>query len=203
LHRSERAEINAAPNLLQFWNFGTTPGTYVVAVPPTTEPAALLARFSFSGSCTNGGVRPFENDRFVGQQQSRLDCGGATLRFVNIAARARDKTFTMFLQVGQPIADDEELNRIVASAGAAPGAVFPPPSLSVPLKPTGSVPPELLVAPAMPTTPVVDDTGRLSMRGADDVARNGRLHEHERRRHGPTSPHGVVGCRPGRTATAP
>jgi hypothetical protein len=160
---SERAEITAATNLQQFWDGLTSSGTYVLAVPPTTEPAALLARFSFSNFCTNVGVTPFDDNRFVGLQQTWLDCGGETLRVVNVAARSLDNSFTIFIQVVQPTPDDAELLRVIASAGAAPGAVYPAPTLSAPLTPTGPVPPDLLVAPATPLTTLIDDTGRLSM----------------------------------------
>ena len=68
----------------------TTPGTapaHMVAVPSSTDPAAMLARFAYPNSCTNGGVMPFDDGRFVGQRQTGPIAMGTTTRVVNIAAR--------------------------------------------------------------------------------------------------------------------
>jgi hypothetical protein len=160
---SRRAEINAAPNLQQYYDTFTSTGMYMLAVPAATDPAALLAWFSNSNVCTNGGVTPYNDGRFVGQQQSWLDCGGEKLRVVHVAARPLDNSFTIFIQVAQPAPDDEQLIRILGSAGTVPGAVYPTPIASPPLIPTSPVPPELWVAPTTPLTTLVDDTGRLSL----------------------------------------
>ena len=69
----------------------------------------------------------------------------------------------MFIQVQQATPDDAALSAILASAGPVPGAVYPTPTASVPLTPTGPVPPELLTVPDIPLRSVADDAGRLSI----------------------------------------
>ena len=151
-----RATITAAPNLQQFYDTWDGPGTRVIALPPTTDLAAMLHRFAYPGTCTDGGVTPYDDGRFVGQQQLWVDCDGKTTRVVNVAARPSDNSFTLFVQVQQTSPDDAVLDQILGSAGVVPGAVYPTPAAEPPLTPTGPVPPELLLAPAAPLTTVTD-----------------------------------------------
>ena len=159
---SLRAEINAAPNLQRYYDSGS-PGMYMFAVPAVTDPAAVLAWFSLSNVCTGGGVTAYDDGRFVGQQQTWLGCGDKQLTVLHVAARPLDSSFTMFIEVAEVPPDDVQLPRIVGSAGTVPGAVYATPPAMPPLTPSNPVPPELLVAPSIPLTTVVDDTGRLSM----------------------------------------
>ena len=69
------------------------PATRVHALPPTTDPAALLQRFAYPRSCTDGGITPFDDGRFAGQRQTWLDCDGTTTRVVNVAARPIDGSY--------------------------------------------------------------------------------------------------------------
>ena len=133
------------------------------ALPPTTEPAALLERFAYSSSCTDGGITAFDDGRFTGQRQTWVDCDGTTTRLVNVAARSVDGSITMFVQVQQTTPDEAVVNSIVSSAGVVPGAVYPTPTPAKPLVPTGSVPAELLTAPTVALTEVADVTGTLSL----------------------------------------
>ena len=158
-----RPQISAAPSLQQYFDTFDASGMFVIAMPATTDPAVLLAQFSFTGVCSNGGITPYNDGRFAGQQQTWLNCDGGTSRAVHVAARPVDNSFTMFLQVAQPAPDDAQLIRIVGSVGAVPGAVYPALVAPVPLIPNGAVSQELLIAPAMSMTTVVDETGRLSM----------------------------------------
>ncbi len=160
---SPRATITAAPNLQQFYDTWDGPGTHVIALPPTTDLAAMLQRFAYPGACTDGGITPYDDGRFVGQQQLWLDCDGKTTRVVNVAARPSDNSFTLFVQVQQTSPDDAVLDQILGSAGVVPGAVYPTPAAEPPLTPTGPVPPELLSAPATPLTTVTDSRGRMSV----------------------------------------
>jgi hypothetical protein len=160
---SPRATITAAPNLDQFSNTFDAPGTHVVALPPTTDLAAMLRRFAYPGSCTDGGTTPYDDGRFVGERQVWLDCEGKTTRVVNVAARPSDNSFTLFVQVQQTASDDAVLEQILGSAGVVPGALYPVPSARQPLTPTGPVPPELLVAPAASLMTVTDSPGPLSV----------------------------------------
>ena len=159
----ERASLVASPNLQQYRDSFEGSGVYMVALPATTELAALLARFDFPNSCTDGGIVPVDDGRFVGERQDWLNCDGTAARVVTIAARPMDSSFTMLLQVRQAIPDDAALNQIVATAGAVPGAEFPEGTAATPLVPNGPVPPELLVAPTIPLTTLTDDDGRLSI----------------------------------------
>ncbi len=123
----------------------------------------MLQRFDYPGACTDGGVTPYDDGRFVGQQQLWVDCDGKTTRVVNVAARPSDNSFTLFVQVQQTSPDDAVLDQILGSAGVVPGAVYPTPAAEPPLNPTGPVPPELLLAPAAPLTTVTDSRGRISV----------------------------------------
>ena len=67
----------------------------------------------------------------------------------------------MFLQAVD--ANDAQLLRIIASAGAVSGAVYPAPTPSPPLTPTSAVSPDFWRVPSIATTDLVDATGRLSM----------------------------------------
>ena len=160
---SERATITASPDIDQYYETWEGSGTHLLALPATTEPTAVLRQFAYPGPCTDGGITPFSDGRFTGQQQIWLNCDGLATRVVNIAARPSDGSFTMFIQVQQATPDDAALNQIVASAGPVPGAVYATPAPSVPLTPIGPVPPELLTAPAIPLTSVSDEQGRLSI----------------------------------------
>ena len=160
---SDRPQISAAPSLQQFFETFTGSGLYIVALPPTTDPAVVLAQNDWTGICTDGGITAYDDGRFIGQQQTWLNCDGGTTRFVQFAVRPVDNSFTMFLQVAQATADDAQLLGIVGSVGAIPGAAYPALEVPVPLVPTGAVSPELLIAPAIPMTTVADETGRLSM----------------------------------------
>ena len=160
---SPRPQISAAPDLQQYFETYTGSGLWVVAMPSTTDPADLLAQNNFSGVCSSNGVMPYDDGRFVGQQENWLDCDGGTSRFVNVAARPLDNSFTMFLQVAQATPDDAQLNAIVGSVGTVSGAVYPAFAVPEPLIATGAVPPELLIAPAIPMSTITDDTGRLSI----------------------------------------
>ena len=74
----------------------------MLALPAATGPAALLAWFSTPDICPDDGiVTAYNNGRFVGQQQTLLDCGPKRLRVVDVAARPLDNSFTMFIQVAQ------------------------------------------------------------------------------------------------------
>jgi hypothetical protein len=160
---SDRPQISAAPSLQQFFETFTGSGLYIVAIPPTTDPAVVLAQNDWTGICSDGGITAYDDGRFIGQQQTWLNCDDGTSRFVQFAVRPVDNSFTMFLQVAQATPDDAQLLGIVGSVGAVPGAVYPALVVPVPLVPTGVVSPELLIAPATPMTTVVDETGRLSM----------------------------------------
>ena len=160
---SPRATITAAPNLQQFYDTWDGPGTHAIALPPTTDLAAMLQRFAYPGACTDGGITPYDDGRFVGQQQLWADCDGKTTRVVNVAARPADNSFTLFVQVQQTSPDDAVLDQILGSAGVVPGAVYPTPAAEPPLTPTGPVPAELLLAPATPLTTVTDSRGRISV----------------------------------------
>jgi hypothetical protein len=160
---SERATITASPSIDDYFSTWDVPGVHLVAVPAATDPAALLTFFGFPNACTDGGVTPYDDGRLVGQQQTWLDCGGTSTRVVNVAARPIDNSFTLFIQVQQPVADDAALIQIVGSAGAVPGATYPTPVSLPPLTPTGAVPPELLVTPAVPLATVADEQGRLAI----------------------------------------
>ena len=160
---SERATITAAPAIQQYYDTWEGSGTHLLALPPTTEPADVLSQFAYAGPCTDGGITPFSDGRFSGQRQTWLNCDGLATRVVNVAARALDGSFTLFIQIQQATPDDTALNQILASAGPVQGAVYPTPIASTPLTPTGPVPPELLTAPAIPMTNVTDERGRLSI----------------------------------------
>ena len=154
------ATIRAAPNLQQFHQSGSA-GMTLFALPATTDPAAVLTWFSYSDLCTDGGIRPFNDGRFVGQQQAWLDCIGEKLNLVNVAARPADNSFTMFLQVAD--ANAARLFDVVASADTVPAAAYPTPVRSPSLTPISPVSPELWRVPSTPVANLVDDTGRLSM----------------------------------------
>ena len=160
---SARPQIAAAPSLQQFYETFDGSGLYIVAVPPSTDPAAVLALNEWTGICSDGGITAFDNGRFIGQLQTWLNCDNGTSRFVHLAVRPVDNSFTMFIQVAQATPDDAQLLRIIGSVGTVPGAVYPALVVPVPLTPTGVVSPELLIAPAIPMTTVIDETGRLSM----------------------------------------
>jgi hypothetical protein len=160
---SDRPQITAAPSLEQFFETVTGPGLYVVALPPTTDPAVVLAQNDWTGICSDGGVMPYDDGRFVGQLQSWLNCDGGTSRIVQLAVRPLANTFTMSLQVAQSTPDDAQLLRIVGSAAVVSGAFYPTLVAPVPLVPTGVVPPELLLAPSVSMRTVADQTGRLTM----------------------------------------
>ncbi len=160
---SERATITAAPDIEQYYETWEGSGTHLLALPPTTEPAAVLNQFAYPGACADGGITPVDDGRFTGQRQTWLNCDGLSTRVVNVAARPLDGSFTLFIQIQQETPDDTILNQILASAGPIQGAVYPTPTSSVPLTPTGPVPPELLTAPAIPLSTVTDDEGRLSI----------------------------------------
>ena len=98
-----------------------------------------------------------------GSRRTGLIVMAATSRFVNVAARPLDNSFTMFLQVAQATPDDAQLNAIVGSVGTVPGAVYPAFAVPESLIPTEAVPPELLIAPAIPMSTIADDTGQLSI----------------------------------------
>ena len=123
----------------------------------------MLALNDWTGICSDGGITAFDNGRFIGQLQTWLNCDNGTSRFVQLAVRPVDNSFTMFLQVAQATPNDAQLLRIIGSVGTVPGAVYPALAVPVPLVPTGVVSPELLIAPAIPMTTVIDETGRLSM----------------------------------------
>jgi hypothetical protein len=160
---SERATITAAPDIDQYYDTWEGSGTHLLALPPTTEPAALLERFAYSNSCTDGGVTPFQNARFAGQQQLWTNCDGGTTRVLNVAARPTDGSFTLFVQVQQTTADDTVLNQILGSVGVVPGAVYPTATATDPLVPTGSVPAELSTAPAIALSALAAEDGSLSV----------------------------------------
>ena len=123
----------------------------------------MLALNDWTGICSDGGITPFDDGRFIGQLQTWLNCDNGTSRLIELAVRPVDNSFTMFLQVAQATPDDAQLLRIIGSVGTVPGAVYPALAVPVPLVPTGVVSPELLIAPAIPMTTVIDETGRLSM----------------------------------------
>jgi hypothetical protein len=161
---SPRATIIAAPNRDMFTNTLVGSGTYIVALPPTTDVAALLQRSAFPTECTEGGgIMPYDDGRFVGQIQTWLNCSGQTTRIVNVAARPTDNSFTLFVQVRQTVPDDALVNWILADLGVVSGKVYPPASALPPLTPTGTVPPELLIAPATQLMTVADGPGTLSV----------------------------------------
>jgi hypothetical protein len=160
---SERARITASPDIQQYYETWEGSGTHLLALPPTTEPTAVLNRFAYPGACTDGGITPVDDGRLTGQRQTWLNCDGLATRVVNVAARPLDGSFTLFIQVQQATPDDTVLNQILASAGPVQGAVYPTPTAALPLTPTGPVPPELLTAPAIPLSTVTDDEGRLSI----------------------------------------
>jgi hypothetical protein len=181
---SARPQITAAPNIEQFYESFNSSGLYLTAMPATTDPAVVLAQHDYTGVCSDGGIVPYDDGRFTGQQQTWTSCDGGEARAVHVAARPPDNSFMMFLQVGQAAPDDAQLLRIIASLGTVAGAVYPAPSAPVPLVPTGAVPPGLLTAPVTPTTTVVDDTGRLSISvpatwtdidGSSDINDNGSV----------------------------
>jgi hypothetical protein len=159
---SDRPTITAAPDIPQFLRSFDGPGVRLQALPATTEPAALLERFAYPSSCTDGGITPFDDGRFTGQRQAWLDCDGSTTRVVNVAARPIDGSFTIFTQIQQTTPDDAVVNQVLSSFGTVPGAAYPALTALAPLVPTGPVPPELLAAPATPVTTVGDDDGLLS-----------------------------------------
>ncbi len=138
---SDRPQIAAAPNLQQFFETFTGSGLYIVAGPPTTEPAVVLAENDWTGVCSDGGVTPYDDGRFIGQQQTWSNCDGGTNRLVQIAVRPVDKSFTMFVVVAQAVPDDAQLLRVIASLGVVPGAQYPALMVPVPLVPTGAVSP--------------------------------------------------------------
>ena len=113
----------------------------MVALPATTEPAALLERFDYPSSCTDGGITPFDDGRFAGQRQNWVDCDGTTTRLVNVAARPVDGSFTMFVQVQQTIPDDAVVNSIVSHGRRCSRRRVSQAHAAKPLVPTGSVPP--------------------------------------------------------------
>jgi hypothetical protein len=160
---SERATITASPDIQQYYETWEGSGTHLLALPPTTDPAVVLNQFAYPGACADGGITLYRDGRFTGQRQDWSNCDGLETRVVNVAARPLDGSFTLFIQVQQATPDEAALTQILASAGPVQGAAYPTPVASVPLTPTGLVPPELLAAPAIPLTTVADEQGRLSI----------------------------------------
>jgi hypothetical protein len=159
---SDRATITAAPSIDDYFSSWEGSGTYVIALPATADAAALLDRFGFPNACTDGGVTPFDDGRFTGQQQVWVDCGGTATRVTNVAARPPDNSFTLFIQVQQTVADDAQLAQILGSAGSVPGESYPTLVDVPPLVPVGAVSAELLTPPAVPLATVTDRTDTLA-----------------------------------------
>jgi hypothetical protein len=158
----DRPTITAAPDIAQFLRSFEGSGVRVQALPATTDPGALLQRFAYPRSCADAGITPFDDGRFTGHRQAWLNCDGSTTRVVNVAARPIDGSFTIFVQIQQTTPDDAVLNQVLGSFGSVAGAVYPSSPAAAPIVPTGPVPPELLFAPTIEMTTVVDDDGRLS-----------------------------------------
>jgi hypothetical protein len=160
---SARATITAAPSIDDYYSSWEGSGTYVVALPATTDPAVLLDRFGFPNTCTDGGATPYDDGRLAGQQQLWVDCDGTATRVVNVAARPLDNSFTLFIQVQQTVSDDAQLSQILGSAGPVAGETFPVPVDVPPLTPAGAVPAELLTPPAVPLATITDRTDTLAL----------------------------------------
>ena len=160
---SPRATITAAPNLQQFYDTWDGPGTHVIALPPTTDLAAMLAALRLSERMHRRWHHAVRRRPLRRPATALADCDGKTTRVVNVAARPADNSFTLFVQVQQTSPDDAVLDQILGSAGVVPGAVYPTPAAEPPLTPTGPVPAELLSAPATPLTTVTDSRGRISV----------------------------------------
>lgn len=84
------------------------------------EPATLLDAVSFHRRCTNGGVEPFDDGRYVGLRQTWTECGGGTYQLTHVAARSVDDSYTAFVRIGTPAPDDPAGELILASFGAVP-----------------------------------------------------------------------------------
>ena len=157
---SYRPAIVAAPSLVEFGGGFERPGMRVVALPPQTDPAGVLANAQQPADCESAGATPFENDQFLGLSQAWTGCAGGTLDVVLVAARPADDSFTLYAQV-QEEAGGGLTPLIVESFGAPGSTAYPPPTASPSdLTISGAVPESLWQGPVQSDNYIVIDRAR-------------------------------------------
>lgn len=110
--------IQASTNIAEFDTTYEVPGMIFAALPTTTPPAELLAEFApRPGQCTDEGIEPYSDSRFVGELQVWGECAGTDTAYVVLVSELKEGGPFRFVTIVQVLssADVEALERILAT----------------------------------------------------------------------------------------
>ncbi len=157
---SYRPAIVAAPSLVEFGGGFEHPGMRIIALPPATDPAGVLANAAQPDDCESAGATPFDNDQFTGLRQAWTSCAGGTMDVVLVAARPADDAFTLYAQVQEEAGGG--LTALIVESLGAPGSTSYPPQTASPsdLTISGAVPESLWQGPVQSDNHIVIDRAR-------------------------------------------
>jgi serine protease Do len=108
--------IQASTNIEEFDTSYRVPGMVFAAVPTTTPPGELLADFAPSpGECTDEGIEPYSDSRFVGELQVWGECAGTEAAYVVLVSELNSGGPYRFVTIVQVLssADLEALEVIL------------------------------------------------------------------------------------------
>ena len=108
--------IQASTDIDEFDTSYRVPGMVFAAVPTTSTVESLLTEFApAEGECTDEGIDPYEDARFVGEVQVWADCAGADVAYVVVVSELKDGSPYRFVTIVQAVstADIDALERIL------------------------------------------------------------------------------------------
>ena len=148
----------------------------LLALPPDTDPADVLANVRKPENCETGPPTPFDNGQLTGLSLTWSGCTGGTMDVVMVSAHPPDSSLTLYARVQEepgggltaPILDSID----VPDSTAYPSALASASDVTV----SGSVPDSLLQGPVQPQSFLVVDSTRHLRIQVPAAWRDVRLH---------------------------